>query len=250
MGLALCSWLICLGDNLGAATHLNGETHQVAHEIGPEIHTGAIKSIVFTADNPNMFMTSAEEDASHGKIRWFDLRNASSPIAEHTIDGQIGSCELNFRSPTINAPQSPVQHSSDPEAAVLSVAAGKSVYFFSGFSNHANILLRRIDDIDRDTSCVALDISSRKIVTGCKDDTHVHIYDYDDREDHELGRGHHGESTGFVIGVKLSTDHRFIGPVWSTAFSPDGKLYATGSEDGTVKLWKWGTGDYGLWRGE
>ena len=39
------------------------------------------------------------------------------------------------------------------------------------------------------------------------------------------------------------------GPVWSIAFSPDGKLYATGSEDGTIKLWKNCEGFYGLWRG-
>lgn len=39
------------------------------------------------------------------------------------------------------------------------------------------------------------------------------------------------------------------GPIWSIAFSPDGKLYATGSEDGTIKMWKNCEGFYGLWRG-
>lgn len=45
----------------------------------------------------------------------------------------------------------------------------------------------------------------------------------------EVGKGHHG-------------------PVWACAFSPDGKLYATASEDGNIKLWKYTTGPYGLWR--
>ena len=38
------------------------------------------------------------------------------------------------------------------------------------------------------------------------------------------------------------------GPVWTAAFSPDGKIHATGSEDGTIKLWKATTQPYGLWR--
>lgn len=38
------------------------------------------------------------------------------------------------------------------------------------------------------------------------------------------------------------------GPVWSIGYSPDNNLYATGSEDGTIKLWKNCEGSYGLWR--
>lgn len=38
------------------------------------------------------------------------------------------------------------------------------------------------------------------------------------------------------------------GPVWSLAYAPDTKLYATASEDGTIKLWKNCDEPYSLWR--
>jgi len=219
------------GNNLIKEGYANGMTYQPARELTPGSHNGSIKSISFAVDSPNVFMTAAEETASQGRIRWFDIRGGSGTIAEHTIDGQIGSCTMNVK-PSLRGGSYPTSNAlPDPEAAVLSVAAGKSIYFFSGFSQHPSLLLRRIEDLPRDSTCAALDISSRKFVTGCKDDTHVHVYDYDEKTEVDVGRGHHG-------------------PVWIAAFSPDGKLYATGSEDGTIKLWKWSEGQYGLWRGE
>ncbi|KAK4973568.1 hypothetical protein LTR42_005557 [Elasticomyces elasticus] len=179
------------------------------YEIGAGVHLGAIKSIVWSRD-PNILTTASDDKV----LRWWDLRTREM-IASYTLDALPSSCELN-------SGLSP----SDPLDAVLSVAAGKNVYFFDGAQ--PGKLLKGIK-MPRDVASVAFNGEARKFVTGSPSDTWVRVWDFDSELEVETGRGHHG-------------------PVWTTAFSPDGKLYATGSEDGTVKLWKFTQGAYGLWR--
>lgn len=177
-----------------------------SYEIGAGVHTGTIKSIVWAAD-PNVLITAAEDK----KIRWWDLRTQST-IGEYTVDGSVGTCELDNTSAD----------------GVLSVAAGKSVYFFDSSSPGSLIKSMKTP---YEIASVAFHGGQRKFVTGgsSQNDTWVRVWDFDQETELETNKGHHG-------------------PIWSVSFSPDGKLYATGSEDGTVKLWKFTTGPYGLWR--
>ncbi|KAF2721156.1 WD40 repeat-like protein [Polychaeton citri CBS 116435] len=183
-------------------------THQPpSYELGAGEHGGAIKSIVWSHADPSILITAADDK----KIRWWDLHTRSC-IASYDLDGLPTSCELN------------ASPNGDP-AGIISVAAGKNVYFFMG--SHPGHLLKHIKT-ERDVASVALG-SSGRFITGSPNDTWVHVWDFETGKEVENGKGHHG-------------------PVWTTAYSPDGSIYATGSEDGTIKLWKACEGGYGLWR--
>ncbi|KAJ5495156.1 Serine-threonine kinase receptor-associated protein [Penicillium diatomitis] len=179
-----------------------------SYEIGPGVHGGTIKSIVWNQDY-NIVTTAAEDR----KIRWWDLRSRH-PVKEYTVDGPIGSCELNNLATRPNDP------------GLLTVAAGKSVYLFD--SVQPGRLLKKID-FGYDVASAAVNSDSGRLVTGSANDTWARVYDLHTNEELDVQKGHHG-------------------PIWSVSFSPDGKLYGTGSEDGTVKLWKACRESYGLWR--
>lgn len=183
-----------------------------SYEIGPGVHGGTIKSIVWGPDR-NILITAAEDK----KIRWWDLRTRST-IGEFAVEGVVGTCELD----------NTAGEGSGVGGGVLSVAAGNSVYFFDSMRPAA--LIKSVKT-PYEIASVALHGAQRKFVTGgsSQNDTWVRVWDFDEEKELEMGKGHHG-------------------PIWSVSFSPDGKLYATGSEDGTIKLWKFTTGPYGLWR--
>lgn len=139
----------------------NGAT---SYEIGAGVHGGTIKSIVWNQDY-NVITTAAEDR----KIRWWDLRSRH-PIVEYTVDGPIGSCELNSLASRPN------------DAGVLTVAAGKSVYLFDGVQ--PGRLLKRAD-YAYDVASAAVNSESGRLVTGSANDTWARVYDLN--TDEELG---------------------------------------------------------------
>jgi serine-threonine kinase receptor-associated protein len=175
-----------------------------SHEIGPGVHQGPIKSIVWGPDL-NIIITASDDRT----VRWWDLRSRT-PVSSYSLAAPVGSCELD-------------SFSSTPS---LSIAAGKNAYFFSGTT--PGQLLKSVK-FETEIASVAMHAEQRKFVTGGAGDTWVRVYDFDGEGEMEVHKGHHG-------------------PIWSVSFAPDGKLYATGSEDGTVKLWKFCSEPYGLWR--
>ncbi|KAH8169359.1 WD domain, g-beta repeat domain-containing protein [Sarocladium implicatum] len=184
-------------------------------EIAEGVHTASIKFICWTSD-PNIIVTASEKT-----LRWLDLPTRSC-IRQEVLDGEIKSCEMVSLSPQVAA-------ASDIGGGqpVLAVAAGKTVYFWGG--DRAMDELKRIQ-LKYTIASVGLDVKGRKVVVGEEPGTWAKVLRYDDETEIDTHKGHHG-------------------PIWSIAFSPDANLYATGSEDGTIKLWKNCDGFYGLWRG-
>jgi len=137
-----------------------------AHDIGAGVHQGTIKSIVWTAD-PNVLITAADDK----KIRWWDLRTRSV-VEEQDVQGEIGSCEFTNVKPEPN--------DIGGGLPVLTIAAGKTVYFYGG--PYATTLLKKIE-LGYDVASVALHPSQRKFVTGGVKDTWAKVYDYDTAEE-------------------------------------------------------------------
>ena len=186
-----------------------------AFEIGEGTHKEAIKFIVWAHDSSVIITASGDT------LRWFDLPSRRC-VREAKLEAEIKSCELVSLAKPCSSPTD-----IGGGLPVLAVAAGKTAYFWGG--SRAEDELKRIT-LPHGIASVGLDLRGRKIVVGEDPGTWARVYDWDDTRELDVHKGHHG-------------------PIWSIAFSPDGNLYATGSEDGTIKMWKNCDGFYGLWRG-
>jgi serine-threonine kinase receptor-associated protein len=83
-------------------------------------------------------------------------------------------------------------------------------------------------ELDYPVSAVSVSADKTRFVTGCTNDTWIRLHLMDTGEVLDTFKGHHG-------------------PVHAISYSPDGALFASGSEDGTIRLWKSTLGPYGLW---
>ena len=84
-----------------------------------------------------------------------------------------------------------------------------------------------------DVSSASLSPDRTRLVAGGSD-FWVHAYDVTEGQ----------------VGKELDVFKGHHGPVHCIRFSPDGEMYASGSEDGTIRLWQTRPGTaYGLWLG-
>eukprot|EP01137_Pigoraptor_chileana_P025716 Opistho-2@95579 len=127
------------------------------------------------------------------------------------------------RSLVFDSPVTSIEISRDEKT--LTMAHGKTVSFWKADS------FDKIKSVDATSplNSASLHPDNGRFVAG-GNDLYLHVFDYESGKETEVYKGHHG-------------------PVHCVRYSPDGELYASGSEDGTVRLWQTNVGkEYGLWR--
>lgn len=140
-------------------------------EIGEGTHTAPIKFIAWTQD-PNTMVTASDKT-----LRWFDLPSRAC-IRQEVLDGEIRSCELVSLAPAYTSPDD-----IGGGFPVLAVAAGKTVYLWSG--PQAMDEVKRME-LKYTIASVGLDLKGRKLIVGQEPGTWARVIDYDSGE--ELGK--------------------------------------------------------------
>jgi len=172
---------------------------------GADAHDGVIKSVIWDAERA--MGVSAGDDKV---VRWWDLRSLKETNSL-VLSDPVQSMELSTPTNT------------------LVVTSGKTVSFVplvpNSFQTHTVTLPHA------PSSASLHPTLGDRFVAGSTADPWVRVYGYQNGEEREVYKGHHG-------------------PVHCVEYSPDGEMYASGSEDGTIRLWQTTPGKtYGLWQG-
>lgn len=243
-------WGVALNKNAtlaaSGAADFSGKVWNASN--GEELHSFKHKHIVKTVsfdENSNHLITGSNEKL----IRVYDL---SQPNAEpQSFSGHGGPLKralfcrndkyvisgaedktLRLWDRSIGQEVQRIEFNAHPNSIelsadynILTVTHGTSVSFWETET------LKKLKEITVPTSVSTASLHPDKHIFVCAgEDFKMYKYDYITGNEIESFKGH-------------------FGPVHAVSFSPDGELYASGSEDGTLRLWQTTVGKtYGLWK--
>lgn len=182
---------------------------------------------VASSENNDPQKTLTGHTATIKKIIWSDENTIMTASDDKTLrkwDLRAGSC---VHTRTFDSAVSDLSIMNTSNGDIITAVVHSNVIFFN---NIAEMPIKQYTLPSKlNTACLHQDLKS--FVAG-GEDLKMYKYDYETGEELEAHKGH-------------------FGPIHIVRFSPDGELYASGSEDGTIRLWQSSPGKaYGLWKGK
>jgi len=202
-------------------------------------HRHIVKSVTFDSGGERV-MTGGQEK----KVRVWDLAAVDQPLL--TMEGHTQSVAQCIS--LANEPQLVLTAAGEPDVRVWDMRTGtcvsristngaavrgaqlsidgttltvctatKQVLFFAATT--AAFTPQHSLTLPVQTDCVSYSPSTRLLVTGAESELWARVWRYEGGEEVGVYKGHHG-------------------PVRAVCFAPDGQAFASGSEDGTIRIWQ------------
>jgi len=175
-------------------------------ESEPRIVTGHTSTIKAVRFMPQpTTFLSASEDKT---LRLWDVRT-DAEIKRIDFEGSVNSIELSR------------------DHSMLTIAAGNEVCFLETQSYQCikRFSLGVIEANGYGVNSATLHPERKAFVAG-GGNFWVYVHDYETGKELQCNKGHHG-------------------PVYGVRFTPDGKTYASGGDDGTIRIWNFADGEGG-----
>jgi len=171
-------------------------------------------------EDPITILQSSDEKVNITKLLWVDNSTVLAAGADGNIRfWDIHSCALK-QTLKVDAEVRDVELTQlrGGGGLILTVAAGTKVSFLDLANGGRLVHEHKMPIHFRDEGGATLHPDGKKFAAGGSD-LWVRVFDFETGEELECHKGHHG-------------------PIRALRYSPDGKTWATGSEDGTIRLWK------------
>jgi len=102
------------------------------------------------------------------------------------------------------------------DGSVITAASGQFVSFWDS----KKLTIIKTHKLSTKIDCASYHPNAKFFVTGTSVELWARAHDFNTAEEVAVNKGHHG-------------------PVRCLAFNPSGDSYASGSEDGTIRIWEW-----------